>query len=134
MRCLPDSMDERYRLAATVMAKQAEAITEGGNDCIAVGAWALDWPGVNPWEPMAALGPVVCVLLPDVETSVSRNANDPRRQGVFAVPESYVRGSHALEWRRWADQPRAAVVDNSQMTIEQTVDALEDAVLRILSD
>ena len=77
MSCLPEDEEARYGLAASVMATQAESITAGGNDCIAVGAWALDWPGPDPWELMAALNPIVCVLLPDVDTSVARNAKDP---------------------------------------------------------
>ena len=128
--CLPDDVSERYQLAAEVMARHAETITAGGNDCIVVGAWALDWPGPNPWESMSALDPIVCVLLPDVETSVARNARDPRRQGAFAVPEAHVRGSHALDWRRWSQDPRATVIDNSNLTLQQTVDALEHEVSR----
>jgi hypothetical protein len=120
-------------LAAAVMAKQAEAITAGGNDCIAVGAWALDWPGPNPWEPMAALDPIVCVLLPDVETGVARNRADPRRQGDFVVPESYVRGGHSLDWRLWEAHPRGIVIDNSRLNLQQTVDALENEVARTLA-
>lgn len=131
--CVPEDINERYQLAANIMAKQAETITAGGNDCIVVGAWALDWPGPNPWESMSALNPIVCVLLPDVETNVARNAKDAHRQGVFAVPEAQVRGSHSLDWQRWAQQPRASVLDNSDLTMQQTVDALERAVARLIS-
>ena len=132
-KCLPDDVGERYGLAAAVMAKQAEEITSGGNDCVVVGAWALDWPGPDPWQPLGRLNPVVCVLLPNVETSVRRNANDPHRQGVFAVPEVHVRGSHSLSWRLWADQPRAVVIDNSKMTVQETVDVLEREAKRLVA-
>lgn len=131
--CVPDDVNERYQLAANIMAKQAQTITAGGNDCIVIGAWALDWPGPNPWQSMSALKPIVCVLLPDVETSVAHNAQDSHRQGVFAVPEEHVRGSHSLDWKRWAHEPRACVIDNTNLTMQQTVDALEREVSRLIA-
>jgi len=132
LQCLPDEVNDRYGLAARIMAKQAETITDGGNDCIVIGAWAPDWPGPNPWVPMSALDPIVCVLLPDVETGVARNADDARRHGMFAVAEEHVRGSHSLGWQRWADHPRGVVIDNSTLTPQQTIDALERSVSRLI--
>ena len=132
LECLPDGMNERYQLAADVITNQAEAIIEAGNDCIVVGAWALDWPGPNPWAAMEPLDPIVCVLLPDVETSVLRNSTDPHRQGRYTVPEAHVRGSHSQNWKLWERRPRTVVIDNSALSMQETVDALEQEVSRIL--
>lgn len=123
--CLPDDTGLRYALAAEVMAEQAAEITAAGNDCIVVGAWARDWPGPNPWAPMEQLQPIVCVLLPNVETAVARNAFDLHRRGPYAVPEEHVRGAFALDWRLWDGERRAVVLDNSGLTIEETADQLE---------
>jgi hypothetical protein len=114
------------------MAEQAKWIIEAGNDCIVVGAWALDWPGADPWGPMAALDPVCCVLLPDVEIAVQRNAGDLHRQGQFSVSEEHVRSAYRLAWSRWRSQPRAIVIDNSRMSPQETVDALERETARLI--
>jgi energy-coupling factor transporter ATP-binding protein EcfA2 len=127
--CLPDELNAQYRLAASVMAGQAAEITAGGNDCIVVGAWVLRPPaGWETWAAIEQSDPIVAVLLPDVETAVARNVSDQHRQGAFEVPEEHVRGSYALGWQEWRNDPRAVVIDNTSLTRTETVDALEAAI------
>jgi hypothetical protein len=122
--------DAQYGLAAKVMAAQAEMINRSGVDCALSGAWALDAPPEwqAAWDDLALLEPVVIVLLPSLEVCLSRNASDPARRGEFSVSADHVHGKYAFDWARWADQPRGVVIDNSALSLDETVEAIEDAV------
>jgi hypothetical protein len=124
------SAESRYRRAARVCASMTQAIVEAGNDCILVGAWARDdrpeWRGT--WSDVEALHPRVVVLLPTLAACLKRNSSDPSRQGAFAVPDAHVEGSHALDWASWSSQPRATVVDTTDMPLDRVIEVLETVI------
>jgi predicted kinase len=130
--CMPSDLAERYQLAADLMAVQANSITASGNDVIATGAWAPQpsprWGDV--WRGWADQDLIIVVLLPRLDVCLRRNAEDPSRQGDFAVPADYLRSSYEHEWEQWRANPRAEVFDNSDVSAKETVTALEALVSR----
>jgi hypothetical protein len=136
---VPASTDvgEQYRFAADIVGAQADGITRAGVDCIVVGAQAPFPPPefAALWNAIEPLDPITIVLLPSPDVCAARNAADPTRIGPFAVPERWVRDSYeSWEWHRWRERPRAAVIDTSDLTPSEVVEAVEGAVQRIADD
>ena len=130
------TLADQYKFAVQIIAAQAEDITRSGVDCIVVGARAPFPPPhfADIWTPLDALDPITIVLLPSPDVCAQRNLADPTRIGEFAVAEDLVRGSYdGWQWDRWRELPRAAVIDTSEMTSSQVVDAAEEAVHAILN-
>jgi hypothetical protein len=126
-------LDAQYRLAARVAAAQADWITRSGVDCVIAGARFPSPPPefADVWTDLDALDPIVVVLLPRLGVCLERNATDAARLGDFAVDQSHVTGSFEQGWDSWADHPRAVVLDTSDKTPQEVVDAVEAAVLRL---
>ncbi|MEN3274184.1 MAG: hypothetical protein V7636_2945 [Actinomycetota bacterium] len=137
LRGLPSSSPhEQYGFGARVAAAEAKWITRSGVDCVLVGARAPFPPPelAAVWEPLDELDPVTIVLLPRADVCVARNAADAARIGEFAVPEEHVRGSFDMwHWERWSELPRAAVLDNSDMSQLEVVDELDRLVDQLTS-
>jgi len=123
-------VDSRYQLAAKVAAAHAATITGSGVDCVIVGAraprgTALPAGWEHTWDDLDQLEPYTVVLLPRMEVALERNRADRSRRGAFAVSDDHVRGGYAFGWEQWESQPRAFVVDTSDMTLQQVVAELE---------
>jgi hypothetical protein len=66
-------------------------------------------------------------LLPALETLLAR---DMERAGRSHVGEASVRRGFAYGWEAWRADPRAYVIDNSAISVEQVVALVEAEVLR----
>ena len=128
-------IDEQYALAARMIAAHAAQITASGVDCVVVGARPPHPPPAfaGTGAALDELDPVTIVLLPSVDVCAARNAGDVSRTGDFAVAEARVHESYgSWGWERWAELPRAAVLDTSAMTLAEVVDACERAVEELI--
>jgi hypothetical protein len=99
-------------------------------------AWGIDfalsafrppgsWKGC--WARLDAMDPLIIVLLPALEVLLARDAN---RVGRSHVGEGGVRRNFAYNWEAWRTDERAYVIDNSELSVEQTVALVEMEVLR----
>jgi hypothetical protein len=126
---------ERYMFAAKTAVATAAHVTALGLDCVITGARA-PWVPTDPpewlghWDDLDQLDPITIVLLPSLETRLERRRRDPGRLPGGAAPmgEDSVRKSHGFGWERWRGHPRAAVLDTSDMSPAEVVDAVEQAV------
>lgn len=126
----PLDLDAQYALAARVIAASARRTVDAGVDCAVVGHWvpsSVAAEYAHTWDDLDALDPLIVVLLPRVEVCVARNAGDAARRGPFAVTPEQVEYWHPLH-AAWRDEPRAVVVDTSDMTRAAVVSAIEDLV------
>lgn len=128
----------RYRFAARVAAAQAARITAAGIDCVVSGTRLPDSADDPPewrnlWEDLDRLDPITIVLLPSVEARLARARNDPHRMGPYALTEEQIRESSRWGWESWGDNPRAVVLDTSEMDQQQVIDEIERAVSRFSS-
>jgi hypothetical protein len=121
--------------AAKTAVATAAHVTALGLDCVITGARA-PWVPTDPpewlghWDDLDQLDPITIVLLPSLETRLERRRRDPGRLPGGAAPmgEDSVRKSHGFGWERWRGHPRAAVLDTSDMSPAEVVDAVEQAV------
>jgi hypothetical protein len=132
----PHDAASRYRFAASVAIAQADRITAAGVDCVVSGARVPDSPAEPPewrhmWDDLDRLNPITIVLLPSVEARLVRVRSDPRRRGPYAISEEHIRESGRWGWDDWRGQPRAAVLDTSDMDQQQVITEVEQAVSRL---
>ena len=125
----PDHVLAQWQLAVDICGDMARRYAAADHTCV------VDAPGIYvdggvPWEPYThaawrrALDGVdwrLVVLQPDIELICERAV---ARQGVRQPPEAILRGIHgAME--RWRDVDGITVLDNTGMSVEDTVAALE---------
>lgn len=132
------NISDQYRFAAKVAAATADQITATGVDCVIAGARVPaspadppEWIGV--WDDLDQLDPITIVLLPSLETRLERRRSDPNRLtgGRHPYSEEEVRESHSWAWQSWREQPRATVLDTSDMTRSEVADAIELTVANV---
>jgi hypothetical protein len=66
-----------------------------------------------------------------VEARLARARNDPHRRGPYALTEEQIRESSRWAWDSWRDNPRAAVLDTSELDQQQVIAKIERAVSRL---
>jgi hypothetical protein len=131
-------MATRYRFAARVAAAQAARITAAGIDCIVSGTRVPDGPADPPewrnlWRDLDLLDPIIIVLLPSVEARLLRARKDPHRRGPYALTEEQIRESSRWAWDSWRDNPRAAILDTSELDQRQVIAEIERAISKLSS-
>lgn len=129
-------VDARYRFAAKMTAATADYVTSLGLDCVITGArvpWRPDDPSewLGHWDDLDQLDPITIVLLPSLETRLERRRKDPGRMAAAVYDEEWVRQSHQFGWERWLDHPRAAVLDTTDLSVDEVLEAVELAATRL---
>ena len=123
-----DGWDEetqrQYDLAQTACSMVAREYVESGYCCAIDDAVFPDWPEVGYGKWQAVLAPIqhkLIALLPSFDKVLERNR---ARSGISRLKESTLRIIYdkMIEWRDHSD---AVAIDNSDLTIEETVEALE---------
>jgi chloramphenicol 3-O-phosphotransferase len=123
---LHEAAVDQWLLAAAVCEAMAVTYTTRGVD-FALSAFCPPGNWKESWEPLDALNPMIVVLLPKLEVVLRRDAN---RVGRSHVGEQGVRRNFAYDWETWRTDKRAYVIDNSELSVEQTVALVEAAVIR----
>lgn len=126
----------RYRFAAKIAAVTAAHVMASGFDCVITGARVPAGPTDPPewlghWDDLDQLDPITIVLLPSLETRLERRLRDAGRLADPGMSEEQVRISHGFGWEKWCGQPRAAVLDTSELSLEEVLAAVEQAALTL---
>ncbi|SDS32746.1 ATP-binding protein [Microlunatus soli] len=129
-----DDISTEYRFAARIATLTAAHIIDSGFDCLIAGPRVPAGPNDPPswvgvWDELDQLQPITIALLPSLETRLERRRLDPGR--VQALSEDSVRESHRWAWESWREQPRADVLDTSEMTLDQVLVAVEQTAARL---
>ena len=119
-----EETQRQYDLAQSACAVIARQYVESGYCCAIDDAVFPNWPEVGHGKWQAALVPIqhrFIVLLPSLDRVLERNRG---RSGISRLKESTLRiiYDNMIEWR---DYPDAVVIDNSDLTIEETAEALD---------
>jgi hypothetical protein len=83
------------------------------------------WQGC--WERLDTMNPTIIVLLPVPEVLFARDA---QRTGRSHVGAASVQRGLGYNWNAWRADARAHIIDNSELSVEQTVALVEEEVLR----
>ncbi len=119
--------EDQWLLAAAVCEAMAVTYTTRGVD-FALSAFCPPGNLQESWAPLDALNPMIVVLLPKLEVVLRRDA---KRAGRSQTGEQGVRRNFAYDWESWRTDKRAYVIDNSALSVEQTVALVEAEVIRI---
>ncbi len=119
-----EETQRQYDLAQSACSVVAREYVGSGYCCAIDDAVFPDWPEVGHGKWQAALGPTrhrLIVLLPSFDKVLERNR---ARSGSSRLKESTVGMIYdmMIEWRDHSD---AVVIDNSDLSIEETVEALD---------
>lgn len=126
----PEETLVQWQVAVDICGDMARRYAAADYTCV------VDAPGIYidggvPWEPYThaawrrALRDVdwrLVVLQPDVEVICARAV---ARQGVRQPPEAILRAIHAA-MEPWREVPNVTVLDNTSLTVEETVAALNE--------
>ena len=126
----PEAVQRQWQLAVDICGDMARRYADADYTCV------VDAPGIYvdggvPWEPYThaawrrALDGVewrLVVLQPDVELVCERAV---ARQGVRQPPEGILRAIHAA-MEAWRGVDGVTVVDNSDLSVEETVAVLDE--------
>jgi len=129
-------VDARYRFAAKMTAATADYVTSLGLDCVITGA-RVPWRPSDPagwlghWDDLDRLDPITIVLLPSLEARLERRRRDPGRMAAAIYNEEWVRQSHQFGWERWLEDRRAAVLDTSDLSVDEVLEVVELAAKRL---
>jgi chloramphenicol 3-O-phosphotransferase len=123
---LREQAEQQWLLAAAVCEAMAETYLAWGFD-FAVSAFRPPGQWRGCWERLDAMAPLIIVLLPQLEVLLARDA---QREGRSHVGEASVRRGLAYDWDAWRADPRAAVIDNTSLSVAQVVALVEEALLR----
>lgn len=118
--------DHQWLLAAAVCESMAATYRAWGFD-FALSAFRPPGQWNNCWGQLDEMNPLIIVLLPTLEVSLKRDAS---RTGRSRVGEDGVRRNFLYDWQAWRANPRAYVIDNSGLNVEQVVMLVEGAVLK----
>ena len=112
---------ELYRITGEVYAAAARTYDARGVDVVIAQLCGYDPPPPwsRGWDRLEPLGPVFVVLYP---------ALDVCRQRLVARGSSPDMGSYDFDWLAWRDHPRALFLDNSALSVGESVTVL-DALL-----
>ena len=119
-----EETQRQYDLAQTACSVIAREYVESGYCCAIAAAVFPSWPEVGYGRWQAALAPIqhkLIALLPSFDKVLERNR---ARSGISRLKESTLRIIYdkMIEWRDHSD---TVAIDNSDLTIEETVAALE---------
>jgi chloramphenicol 3-O-phosphotransferase len=123
---LREQADRQWLLAAAVCESMAATYAAWGFDC-ALSAFRPPGSWKGCWEQLDTLNPLFIVLLPALEVLLARDVGRTDRSH---VGEASVRRGLGYDWEAWRVDARAYVIDNSQLSVEQTVALVEAEVLR----
>jgi chloramphenicol 3-O-phosphotransferase len=118
--------DHQWLLAAAVCEAMATTYSAWGVD-FALSAFRPPGSWQGCWEQLDAMNPIIIVLLPTLATLLARDA---ARTGRSHVGEASVRRGFGYSWDAWHTDPRAYVIDSTELSIEQVVALVEAEVLR----
>lgn len=119
--------DRQWLLAAEVCEAIARAYTARGCD-LAISAFRPPGEWMGCWAELDAMDPCIVALLPRPEVLFAR---DGERSGRMKVGEDTIRRSLVYDWAAWQAHPRAVVIDNSDLSVAQTVDRVNELIDRI---
>ena len=125
-----EEVGRQYRLARQGCATLAINYINAGFLCVIDDAIFPEWEEVNyaGWQELLAGAPhYLIVLFPDFEYLVQRNR---QRSGNRLLSEAMLRVIYDL-MLPWRDQDAVPVIDNSKLSIDETVEALEVEVGRV---
>lgn len=113
----------QYRITGKVYAAAIEAYTETGVDVVIAQLcgynppppWGKGWDGIDHLEP------IFVVLFP---------RRDVCRERLIARGSSSDTGSYDFDWPAWKAHPRALFLDNSDLSVSESVAALDALLTR----
>ena len=123
---LREQADRQWLLAAAVCESMAATYTAWGFD-FAVSAFRPPGSWQGCWERLDAMNLLIVVLLPRLEVLLARDA---QRTGRTHVGEESLRRGLAYPWETWRADARAYILDNSELSVEQAVNLVEQEVSR----
>jgi hypothetical protein len=123
---LREEGDRQWLLAAAVCEVLAATYSAWGVD-FALSAFRPPGSWQGYWEQLDAMNPIIIVLLPALETLLAR---DTARTGRSHVGEASVRRGLEYSWDAWHIDPRAYVIDSTELSVEQVVALVEAEVHR----
>jgi chloramphenicol 3-O-phosphotransferase len=121
---LREQGDRQWLLAAAVCESIAATYSAWGID-FALSAFRPPGRWQGCWERLDTVEPLIVVLLPALDVLLARDAE---RTGRSHVGEASVRRGWAYDWQAWRADSRACVIDNSALSVEQTVALVEAKV------
>lgn len=109
---------EQYRITAEVYAAVAGQYARNGIDVVIAQLCGYDPPPPwsKGWDLLEALEPVFVVLYPERETC---------RERLVARGSSPDTGTYDFGWPQWRDHPRALFLDNTSLSLAESVAALD---------
>jgi hypothetical protein len=112
---------QHYRITAEVYAAAARVYAANGVDVVIAQLCGFDPPPPwsKGWDRIDSLDPIFVVLYP---------ARDVCRERQIARGSSPDTGSYDFDWPAWKAHPRALFLDNSDLSVDESVMAL-DALL-----
>lgn len=117
-----DDTEKQWDVSIAICADMARRYQETGINCVIDGFAPPPMGSFDKWEkPFEGLDFKLAVLLPDVETTVKRNA---QRTGNTKLKESQIRNHHAW-FSEWANESQAKIIDSSSIDTNQVVDLLK---------
>src|SRR5581483_9720221 len=108
----------QYQITAQVYAAVASVYAQLGVDVVLAQLCGFDPPPPwsKGWDLLNAFNPVFVVLLPKREICAER------LEARGSVAET---GSYDFDWLAWTAHPRAVFLDNSEMSVPESVEALD---------
>jgi hypothetical protein len=112
---------QHYRITGQIYAAAAHVYAAGGVDVVISQLAGFDppHPWSKGWDRLDALDPIFVVLYPTREVCRKRR---------IARGSSLDDGSYDFDWPAWQAHPRALFLDNSDLSVDESVAAL-DALL-----
>lgn len=116
---LDKQIDEQYRISAQVCAAAVRVYDENGVDVVIAQLCSFDPPPPTSkgWDLLEPLGPVFIVLFPE---------RDKCRERLIARGHPPDTNSYDFDWPAWKGHPRALFLDNSDLSVDESVVALNE--------
>ncbi len=118
--------DHQWLLAARVCGAVAGQYVRFGID-FALAAFRPPGNWMDCWDAVDALDPVIVVLRPSIEVCLTRDAG---RLGRLHTGEESIQRAFTYDWDPWRSDPRAMVIDNSDLGVQETIDLVETELKR----
>lgn len=109
---------QHYRITGKVYAAAARVYAANGIDVVIAQLCGFDPPPPwsKGWDGIDSLDPIFVVLYPQ------RNVCRARRIARGSAPDD---GSYDFDWPAWKAHPRALFLDNSDLSVDESVAALD---------
>jgi chloramphenicol 3-O-phosphotransferase len=116
--------DRQWLLAAAVCESMAQTyIADGVDFSLSAFRPPGEWKGC--WSRLDALDPLIVVLLPPMDVALER---DDTRTGRAHTGRASIERAYSYNWDRWRNDPRAHVLDNSTMSVEDVAGQVEQLI------